>query len=91
LALGFGYFVSDVSTVVLGDSKQFIWPWAQTARSGVTNLLAIAGHFVSYHWVSGPHNFLVILLNLLKTKQIVHQQKQTTVIKPIRTIQLKLF
>jgi len=45
---------------------------------GVTNLFAIAGHFVSYRWVSGPHNFLVILWNLLKTKKIVHQQKQTT-------------
>jgi len=26
----------------------------------VTNVFAIAGHFVSYRWVSGPHNFLVI-------------------------------
>ena len=40
-------------------------------------LFAIAGHFVSYRWVSGPHNFLVILWNLLMTKKIV-QQKQTT-------------
>jgi len=47
-------------------------------RSGVTNLFAIAGHFVSYRWVSGPHNFLVILWNLLKTKKNGHQQKQTT-------------
>jgi len=36
-----------------------------------------AGHFVSYRWVSGPHNVLVILWNLLKTKKNVHQQKQT--------------
>jgi len=48
------------------------------SRAGVTNLFAIAGHFVSYRWVSGPNNFLVILWNLLKTKKIVHQQKQTT-------------
>jgi len=41
-------------------------------------LFADAGHFVSYHWVSGPHNILVILRNLLKTKKIVHQQKQKT-------------
>jgi len=44
-------------------------------RPGVTNLFAIAGHFVSY---SGPHNFLVILWNLLKTKKLVRQHKQTT-------------
>ena len=44
----------------------------------MTNLFVIAGHFVSYRWVSGPHNFLFILWNLLKTKKIVHQQKQTT-------------
>ena len=36
----------------------------------MTNLFAIAGHFVSYRWVSGPHNFLVILWNLLKTKKL---------------------
>ena len=48
------------------------------SRAGATNLFAIAGHFVSYCWVSGPHNFLVILWNLLKTKKFVHQQKQTT-------------
>ena len=48
------------------------------SRAGVTNLFAIAGRFVSYRWVSGPHNFLVILWNLLKTKKIAHQQKQTT-------------
>jgi len=30
------------------------------SKPGVTNLFAIAGHFVSYRWVSGPHNFLVI-------------------------------
>jgi len=35
----------------------------------VTKLFAIAGHFVSYRWLSGPHNFLVILRNLLKTKK----------------------
>jgi len=29
-------------------------------NTGVTNLFAIGGHFVSYRWVSGPHNFLVI-------------------------------
>ena len=34
-------------------------------RTGVTNLFAIACHFVSYCWVIGPHNFLVILWNLL--------------------------
>jgi len=34
-------------------------------ETGVTNLYAIAGHFVSYRWVIGPHNFLVILWNLL--------------------------
>ena len=34
-------------------------------RAGVTNLFGIAGHFVSYRWVIGPHNFLVILWNLL--------------------------
>ena len=50
---------------------------SSTSTAGVTNLFAIAGHFVSYLWVSGPHNFLVILWNLLKTKKIVHQQKQT--------------
>jgi len=33
----------------------------QLIRPGVTNLFAIAGRFVSYRWVSGPHNFLVIL------------------------------
>jgi len=31
----------------------------------VTNLLATAGHFVSYRWAIGQHNFLVILWNLL--------------------------
>ena len=50
----------------------------KSSTAGVTNLFAIAGHFVSYRWLSGPHNFLVILRNLLKTKKIVHQQKQTT-------------
>jgi len=45
---------------------------------GVKNLFAIAGHFVSYRWVSGRHKFLVILWNLLKAKKIVHQQKQAT-------------
>ena len=44
----------------------------------MTKLFAIAGHFVSYRWVSGLHNFLVILWNLLKTKKKFHQQKQTT-------------
>ena len=34
-------------------------------RTGVTNLFAIAGHFVSYRWVIGPSNCLVILWNLL--------------------------
>jgi len=47
-------------------------------KAGVTNLFAIAGYFVSYRWVSGPHKFLVILWNVLKTKKSVHQQKQTT-------------
>ena len=42
------------------------------SSAGMTNLFATVGHFVSYCWVSGPHNFLVILWNLLKTKQIVH-------------------
>jgi len=42
------------------------------------NLFAIADHFVSYRWVIGPHNFFVIVWNLLKTKKIVCQQKQTT-------------
>jgi len=41
-------------------------------RPGVTNLFGIAGHFVSYRWVSGPHNFFVIPWSLLKTKKIVH-------------------
>jgi len=41
------------------------------SKTGVTNLLVIVGHFVSYRWVSGPHNFLVILLNLSKTRKIV--------------------
>jgi len=50
-------------------------PWS---RVGVMKLFAVAGHFVSYRWVSGLHNFFVILRNLLKTKKIVHQQKQTT-------------
>jgi len=57
------------------------WEWKSAccvSVAGVTNLFAIVGHFVSYCWVSGPHNFLVILWNLLKTKTIVHQQKQTT-------------
>jgi len=49
-----------------------------SSKSGVTNLFAIAGHFVSYRWVSGPQNFLVILWNLLKTNKIVHQPKQAT-------------
>ena len=31
----------------------------------MTNLFAITGHFVSYRWVIGPHNFLVMLRNLL--------------------------
>jgi len=35
------------------------------SRSGVTNLFAVVGRFVSYRWVIGPHNFLVILWNLL--------------------------
>jgi len=47
-------------------------------KTGATNLFAIAGHFVSYRCVSGPHNFLCIPWNLLKTKKIVHQRKQTT-------------
>jgi len=29
------------------------------------DLVAIAGHFVSYSWVIRPHNFLVILWNVL--------------------------
>jgi len=33
---------------------------AGASRTGVTNLFAVAGHFVSYRRVSGPHNFLVI-------------------------------
>jgi len=45
-------------------------------KAGVTNLFAIAGHFVSYRWVTGPHNFSVTLWNLLKTKKFVHPQKQ---------------
>ena len=45
-------------------------------RPRVKNLFAIAGHFVSYRWVSGPRNFLVILWNLLKSKKIVHQQSE---------------
>ena len=28
-------------------------------RAGVTNLFTITGHFVRYHKVRGPHNFLV--------------------------------
>jgi len=40
-------------------------------KPGVTNLLDIAGHFVSYRCVSGPHNFLVMLWNLLNTKKVV--------------------
>jgi len=48
------------------------------SNAGMTNLFAIAGHFVSYRWVSGPHNFLVILWYLFKNEKIVHQQKQTT-------------
>jgi len=39
-------------------------------QPGVTNLFAIVGHFVSYRWVSGPHNFVVILWNLLKRKKL---------------------
>jgi len=35
------------------------------SKPGVTNLFAIAGQFVSYRWVIGLHNFLVILWNLL--------------------------
>jgi len=35
------------------------------ATAGVTNLFAIAGHFVSKCWVIRPHNFLVILWNPL--------------------------
>jgi len=31
---------------------------AAGARAGVMNLFAIEGHFVSYCWASGPHNFL---------------------------------
>jgi len=54
--------------------------WLPLFKAGETNLFAIAGHFVSYCWVSGAHNFLVILWNLLKTKKLVHQQKQTKVI-----------
>ena len=40
--------------------------------AGVTNLFAIAGHFVTYRWASGLHNFLIIhlLWNLLKTKKL---------------------
>ena len=46
-------------------------------RPGVTNLFTIAGHFVSYRWVSEPHNFLVILWNLLKTKKMfINRNKQ---------------
>ena len=50
----------------------------KSSTAGVTNLFAIAGHFVSYRWVSRPLNFLIILRSLLKTKKIVHQQKQIT-------------
>jgi len=42
------------SWTISGDIKKFVF------RPGVTNLFAIAGHFVSYRWVSGPHNFVVI-------------------------------
>jgi len=79
---------SDCVWVNSFDSDRFLgrkWAVARVSvidsdRStpGVTNLFAIAGHFVSYRWVSGPHNFLAILWNLLKTKKIVLQQKQTT-------------
>jgi len=41
-----------------------------SSKPGVTNLFAIPGHFVSCHWVSGPHNFVVILWNLLKRKKL---------------------
>jgi len=40
----------------------------------VTNLFAIAGHFVRYRGVSGPHNFLVILWN--RKKLFINRNKQ---------------
>ena len=63
---------------LVNHRQKFKTSFSHRHRAGVTNLFAIAGHFVSYRWVSGPHNFVVILWNLLKTKKIVHQQKQTT-------------
>jgi len=44
------------------ERSQLCW-FGHVSRTGVTNLFAIAGLFVSYRWVSGPHNFLVILWN----------------------------
>ena len=65
-----------------GHTSGVVWQLASEnvivlSKPGVTNLFAIADHFVSYCWVSGLHNSLVILWNLLNMKNIVHQQKQT--------------
>jgi len=49
----------------MSQSHRITW-----TSPGLTNLFAIAGHFVSYRWVTGPHNFLVMLWNLLKTKKL---------------------
>jgi len=54
----------------IGSPTFFEWKMRRPSKPGVTNLFAIACHFVSYCWVSGPHNFLVILWNLLKTKKL---------------------
>jgi len=50
-------FFREINTVEIGYSENRM----SSTKPGVTNLFAIAGHFVSYRWVSGPHNFLVIL------------------------------
>jgi len=36
----------------------------------MTNLFDIADHFVSYRWVSGPHNFLLRFTNCGRMSQI---------------------
>jgi len=52
--------VKKISKDKQGFIERVIDRFGWDPRPGVTNLFAIAGHFVSYRWVSGPHNFLVI-------------------------------
>jgi len=67
---GYGPGEAPFPTVTRKNGKALSRKWRYwRSKTGVTNLFAIAGRFVSYRWVSGPHNFFVLLWNLLKTRK----------------------